>query len=71
MKASTLSLQDMSRLCFLCRLFQHILTHSNPPFVEKSDGHRPVSLPGILLLRGCLVARFSGGNWLPGFSVYK
>ena len=71
MKASKLSLQAMSRLCFLCRLRQHILIHSNAPFVEKPDGHRPVSLPGILLLRGCLVTRFSGGNWIPGFSVYK
>ena len=35
MKVSKLSLQAMSRLCFLCRLREHILAHSNAPFVEK------------------------------------
>ena len=35
MDVSKLSLQAMSRLCFLCRLREHILAHSNAPFVEK------------------------------------
>ena len=35
MEVSKLSLQAMSRLCFLCRLREHILTYSNAPFVEK------------------------------------
>ena len=40
-------------------------------FLGKNPGHRPFSLPGMLLLRGCFFPRFAGGNWLPGFSVYK
>ena len=35
MEASKLPLQAMSRLRFLCRLCEHILTNSNAPFSEK------------------------------------
>ena len=40
-------------------------------FLCKNAGHRPVSLPGMLLFRGCFFSHFAGGNWLPGFSVYS
>ena len=38
MEGTKLSLQTMSRLCFLCRLCKHILTNSNALFVEKQGG---------------------------------
>ena len=40
-------------------------------FLGKDAGHRLVSLPGMLLYRECFFSHFAGGNWLPGFSVYK
>ena len=40
-------------------------------FSGKNTGRRPVSLPGMLLFWGCFFAHFTGGNWLPGLSVFS
>ena len=59
MTASKLSLQAMPRLCFLCRLCQHILANSNAPFVERLVDWFLLVGCGMLLFQGCLLSHFA------------
>ena len=66
--ASLLSLQAMSKLCFLWRFRQHILNHCNAPFVGKLGScfftsSTCIFVCNFALLR-MLFVHFAGGNWL-------